>query len=29
LSMEEVNTRKGQAAECQYCGSVILPRNED
>ena len=29
LSMEELNTRKGQAAECQYCGSVILPRNED
>jgi hypothetical protein len=27
LSLEEVNTRSGQAAECQYCGSVVLPRN--
>ncbi|HEY7615621.1 MAG TPA: hypothetical protein VH744_02365 [Terriglobales bacterium] len=27
MSLEEVNTRSGQAAECQYCGSVVLPRN--
>ena len=29
MSMEELTTRRGQAAECQYCGSVVLPRNEE
>lgn len=29
MSMEELTTRGGQAAECQYCGSVVLPRKEE
>lgn len=29
MSMEELTTRGGQAAECQYCGSVVLPRTEE
>jgi len=29
MSLEAVNARGGQAAECQYCGSVVLPRNEE
>jgi hypothetical protein len=29
MSMEEVSTRRGQAAECQFCGSVVLPRNAE
>ncbi len=28
MSLEALNARDGQAAECQYCGSVILPHNE-
>lgn len=29
MSLEAINAARGQAAECQYCGSVLLPRNEE
>jgi DNA-directed RNA polymerase subunit RPC12/RpoP len=29
MSLESINAAGGRAAECQYCGSVILPRNEE
>lgn len=29
MSLEAINAASGQAAECQYCGSVVLPRNEE
>ncbi|MCL5429576.1 MAG: hypothetical protein M1347_07265 [Chloroflexi bacterium] len=29
MSLEALNARGGRAAECQYCGSVVLPRNEE
>lgn len=29
MSLQALSARGGQAAECQYCGSVVLPRNEE
>lgn len=29
MSLEAINAAGGRAAECQYCGSVILPRSEE
>jgi len=29
MSLEAINAGNGQAAECQYCGSVVLPRSEE
>lgn len=29
MSMEQINAGGGRAAECHYCGSVVLPRNDE
>jgi len=29
LSLKQINAGGRQAAECQYCGSLVLPRNEE
>ena len=29
MSLEQINAGGGRAAECQYCGSVVLPRSEE
>jgi DNA-directed RNA polymerase subunit RPC12/RpoP len=29
MSLEQINAGGGHAAECQYCGSVVLPRSEE
>lgn len=28
LSLEQIETGRSRAAECQYCGSVVLPRDK-
>jgi hypothetical protein len=28
LSLEQIETGRSRAAECQYCGSVVLPREQ-
>lgn len=29
MSLEQINAGGGRAAECQYCGSVVLPRSAE
>jgi len=29
MSLEQINAGGGRAAECQYCGSVVLPRSQE